>query len=203
MHSNVFWNRFKKNLKMTTKAEKKVRFLTGQLKDHVKSGLPLPISAALLGIARSTFYRKARGPGRRESEDSALRTRIEAIQEKHDHCYGINRVTATLRRDGHDRKPGHNQVARVMATNGLNAVMRRPKNYQVCMKKGVARDGTKLENTLNQQFDQQVPNKVFATDVPYIATTKGWLYVSPVIDLCTREIVACEMSMTQDLIFGL
>lgn len=33
----------------------------------------------------------------------------------------------------------------------------------------------------------------------YIATTKGWLYVSPVIDLCTREIVACEISMTQDL----
>ncbi len=104
-----------------------------------------------------------------------------------------------MRRDGHDRKPGHNQVARVMANNGLNAVTRRRKNYRVCIKKGVARDGTKLENTLHRQFDQQVPNKVFATDVTYIATTKGWLYVSPVIDLCTREIVACEMSMTQDL----
>ena len=67
------------------------------------------------------------------------------------------------------------------------------------MKKGVLRDGTKLENTLDRQFDQQVPDKVFATDVTYIATTKGWLYVSPVIDLCTREIIACEMSMTQDL----
>ena len=66
------------------------------------------------------------------------------------------------------------------------------------MKKGVARDGTKLENTLNRQFDQQVPNKVFATDVTYIATTKGWLYVSPVIDLCTREIVTCEISMTEE-----
>ena len=67
------------------------------------------------------------------------------------------------------------------------------------MKKGVLRDGTKLENTLDRQFDQQVPDKVFATDVTYIATTKGCLYVSPIIDLCTREIVACEMSMTQDL----
>ena len=104
-----------------------------------------------------------------------------------------------MRRDGHDRKPGHNQVARVMANNGLNAVTRRRKNYRVCMKKGVLRDGTKLENTLDRQFDQQVPDKVFATDVTYIATTKGWLYVSPVIDLCTREIIACEMSMTQDL----
>ena len=127
------------------------------------------------------------------------KAKIEAIQEKHDHCYGINRVTAALRKDGCDRKPGHNQVARVIAANGLNAVTRRPKNYRVCMKKGVARDGKKLDNILNRQFDQQDPNKVFATDVTYIATTKGWLYVSPVIDLCTREIVACEISMTQDL----
>lgn len=71
------------------------------------------------------------------------------------------------------------------------------------MKKGVLRDGTKLENTLDRQFDQQVPDKVFATDVTYIATTKGWLYVSPVIDLCTREIIACANVDDSGLVFGL
>ena len=180
------------------KGSKKSTILSRAVERSREKRVAVTRICSLLGIARSTFYRKARGPGRRESEDSALRTRIE-IQEKHGHCYGINRVTAALRRDGHDRKPGHNQVARVMANNGLNAVTRRRKNYRVCMKKGVLRDGTKLENTLDRQFDQQVPDKVFATDVTYIATTKGWLYVSPVIDLCTREIIACEMSMTQDL----
>ena len=186
-------------MKMTMKGSKKSTILSRAVERSREKRVAVTRICSLLGIARSTFYRKARGPGRRESEDSALRTRIEAIQEKHGHCYGINRVTAALRRDGHDRKPGHNQVARVMTNNGLNAVTRRRKNYRVCMKKGVLRDGTKLENTLDRQFDQQVPDKVFATDVSYIATTKGWLYVSPVIDLCTREIIACEMSMTQDL----
>ena len=184
---------------MTTKGRNKSSILSRAAEKSREKRVAVTHICSFFGIARSTFYRKARGPGRRESADSALRTRIEAIQEKHGHCYGINRVTAALRRDGHDRKPGHNQVARVMANNGLNAVTRRRKNYRVCIKKGVARDGTKLENTLHRQFDQQVPNKVFATDVTYIATTKGWLYVSPVIDLCTRGIVACEMSMTQDL----
>ena len=70
-------------------------------------------------------------------------------------------------------------------------------------KKGVAHDGTKLENTPEPAIGfNRVPNKVFATDVTYIATTKGWLYVSPVIDLCTREIVACEMSMNRFLSLG-
>lgn len=108
-------------------------------------------------------------------------------------------MTAALRSDGSERQPGHNQVARVMAENNLNAVTRRRKNYTVCQTKGILRDGTKLENSLNRKFDQKTPGKVFATDVTYIRTTQGWLYVSPIIDLCTREIVACEMSMTQDL----
>lgn len=81
----------------------------------------------------------------------------------------------------------------------LQSVVRRKTNYRVSIKKGMLADGTVLENKLNRDFDKSVPLQDFVTDVTYIATKEGWLYVSPVMDLCTREIVVCEMSLTQNL----
>ena len=106
-------------------------------------------------------------------------------------------MTAALRMDGHERKPGHNQVARAMKELGCQAVIRRKSTYRVSLTKGRLADGTVLENTLNRKFTQQEPGKVFVTDVTYIPTKTGWLYLSLVMDLCTREIVVCEMSPCQ------
>lgn len=112
-------------------------------------------------------------------------------------------MTAALRTDGHERKPGHNQVARLMRDHGYSAVIRRSNNYKVCVKKGRLPDGTVLENTLDRQFEQAKPRAAFVTDVTYIPVKEGWLYVSPVMDLCTREIVVCEMSTRQDMALGM
>ena len=112
-------------------------------------------------------------------------------------------MTAALRTDGHKRKPGHNQVARLMREYGYSAVIRRANNYKVCVKKGRLPDGTVLENTLDRQFEQPKPRSAFVTDVTYIPVKEGWLYVSPVMDLCTREIVVCEMSTCQNLALGM
>lgn len=83
------------------------------------------------------------------------------------------------------------------------AVVRRARNYKVCIKKGQLQDGTVLENTLNREFSPEEPRKVFVTDVTYIPVKEGWLYVSPVMDLCTREIVVCKMSTRQDMTLAL
>ena len=112
-------------------------------------------------------------------------------------------MTAALRTDGHARKPGHNQVARIMRQLGCSAKIRRTNNYKVCARKGRLPDGTVLENKLNRAFSQSEPRKMFVTDVTYIPVKEGWLYVSPVLDLCTREIVVCEMSTRQDMHLGI
>lgn len=112
-------------------------------------------------------------------------------------------MTAALRSDGFARQPGHNQVARVMRKFGCNAVTRRKNTYKVCVKKGVLPDGTVLKNRLNRQFKQKDIGKTFVTDVTYIPVKEGWLYVSPVMDLCSHEIVVCEMSLHQDMALGL
>lgn len=90
-----------------------------------------------------------------------------------------------------------------MRDHGYSAVIRRSNNYKVCVKKGRLPDGTVLENTLDRQFEQAKPRAAFVTDVTYIPVKEGWLYVSPVMDLCTREIVVCEMSTRQDMALGM
>lgn len=112
-------------------------------------------------------------------------------------------MTAALREDGYARQPGHNQVARIMCELGCQALIRRKSTYKVSVKKGKLPDGTVLENTLDRHFVVDNPRTNFVTDVTYIPVQEGWLYVSPVQDLCTREIVVCEMSTHQDMALGL
>lgn len=86
-----------------------------------------------------------------------------------------------------------------MREYGYSAVIRRANNYRVCVKKGRLPDGTVLEDTLDRQLEQSKPRTAFVTDVTCIPVKEGWLYVSPVMDLCTREIVVCETSTRQHL----
>ena len=111
-------------------------------------------------------------------------------------------MTAALRSDGFARQPGHNhQVARVMRKLGCNAVTRRKNTYKVCVKRGVLPDGTVLKNRLNRQFKQDDIGKTFVMDVTYIPVKEGWLYVSPVMEQCSHEIMVCETSLLQGLGF--
>ena len=110
------------------------------------------------------------------------------------------RVKLLLSKDGFNRDPGHNQIARIMHIFGLNAKVRKARNYKISLNKASQlADGTVLQNKLNRQFNQEKPFTFFCSDVTYVWTQSGWLYVSPVIDLATREIVSCEMSTIQDI----
>jgi len=57
-------------------------------------------------------------------------------------------------------------------------------------------------NIVNQEFDVQTPDEVWASDITYIETNEGWLYLAVFIDLCTRLVVGWSMSadMTADLV---
>ena len=74
-------------------------------------------------------------------------------------------MTAALKEDGHERKPGHNQVARVMREIGCQAVVRRACTYRVHCKKGQLSDGTVLENVLDRKFEQPKPREVLQNPI--------------------------------------
>ena len=125
---------------------------------------------------------------------------MRMIQCKHKGCYGIDRMTGELRRQG--LCINHKRVARVMKLYKLNAVIRKKRNY-FCDVERVARD--KLPgNLLNRDFHTDKPGQKLVSDVTYLSTSDGqWCYASLVKDLGTSEIVACVTARAQTLDFGL
>ena len=81
-----------------------------------------------------------------------------------------------------------------MRENGLCA--RRKKAFRIarrsCRREHVA------PNRLERKFRARRPNRKWVTDVKYIRTNAGWLYLAPVIDLLSRRVVGCAMSTEQD-----
>ncbi|MDP6495586.1 MAG: IS3 family transposase [Dehalococcoidia bacterium] len=170
----------------------KYRFMDGQRGIHRVERM-----AGVLGVSRSGYYAwQDRGESARDRVNRDLAEAIRGIQEKVKYRYGSPRVTEELRRAG--MAVGHNRVARLMAHNGLQS---RTKRRFRCTTK--AAEGRPVaENLLARNFEVSRANAVWASDVTYIATSEGWLYLAVVLDLCSRRVVGWSMSsrLTTDLV---
>ena len=110
--------------------------------------------------------------------------------------YGYRKVHDDLRDMG--EACGVNRVGRLMQQEGIKAQVgygKRPGS------KG-GNPSVLAPNQLNRQFDQQEPNQVWVTDITYIRTYEGWLYLAVVIDLFSRQVVGWSMQprMHSDLV---
>ena len=100
--------------------------------------------------------------------------------------YGYRKIHADLRELG--ETCGRNRVARLMRLEGLKAQVgyRKPRH-----KSGAV--AVFADNHLNQEFNVQGPNRAWVTDITYIRTYEGWLYLAVVIDLFSRQVVGWSM----------
>ena len=97
-------------------------------------------------------------------------------------------MTDALRRRGF--RVGHNRVARLMAENDLQA--RRRRKYRVTtMSKHNHRASP---NLLNRNFNPPAPNVAWASDLTYVGTAEGWLYLCVILDLYNRRVIGWSMS---------
>lgn len=146
--------------------------------------------ARVLNVSRSGYYAwRRREASCRAREDEQLTELIAEIQEHHaKYRYGSRRMTRALRARG--RYVGRSRVARLMRENGLNA--RRRKKYRVTTMS--AHKHSVADNLVDRQFRPEAPNTVWASDLTYIATAEGWLYLCVVIDLFSRRVVGWAMS---------
>ena len=145
--------------------------------------------AEVMGVSRSGYHAWLdRGESRRRAADQELDEEIRGIQKKAKRRYGSPRVTAALRRAG--RRVGHNRVARIMKKSDLQA---RPKRrFRVTTKADPGAPAA--ENVLGRNFLVATVNRVWVSDITYIPTTEGWLYLAVVLDLCSRRVVGWSMS---------
>ena len=144
-----------------------------------------------LGVTRSGFYAwLRRGRAERQTADEHLRDLIEGIQKEVHYRYGSPRMTRELRRRG--RQVGHNRVARLMRQGKLGA--RRRKAYRVTTKSTHAHPVA--ENLLQRLFRVSAANRVWASDITYIPTAEGWMYLCVVLDLYSRKVVGWSMGQS-------
>lgn len=142
----------------------------------------------VLQIPRSSYYkRKQQKPGQRQIENQMLTTQIRQIHEQSCGRYGSPRMTEALKRRGFDCN--RKRVARLMREAGIAARMFR--RFKVTTLSD--HDRRRNENLLGGEFDSTGPNQVWTSDITYIRTGEGWLYLAAVLDIYSRKIVGWQV----------
>ena len=153
--------------------------------------------AEALHISRSGYYAgRQRPPSRRETENRELVKRIEVVHQDNRQVYGSPRMTVELNAQGFTCS--RNRVARLMKENGIAARTRR--KFKVTT--GSQHQFPVAPNLLGQSFSADHPNRVWASDITYIATGEGWLYLAIIRDLHSRLVVGWSMQerLQRDLV---
>jgi putative transposase len=158
-----------------------------------KAVYPVGVLCDVLEVSRSGYYAwsKRAEPARAKS-DAQLKAQIAAVHETSRHTYGSPRVHAALR--GKGVRVGKKRVERLMREDGIKAHQKRR------FRRTTDSNHTHpiASNVLDRQFTVSAPNKVWVTDVTYISTHEGWLYLAAILDLFSRRVVGWATSATND-----
>lgn len=139
-------------------------------------------------ISRGNYYHWLRNPiSEREKENNKLTENIRKIHESSKRTYGSPKITAELIKLGINA--GTNRVARLMRENGIRSKIKRKfrnttdSNHKLPV----------AENILNRDFHADKPNQKWVSDITYVWTRSGWLYLCTIIDLYSRKVVGWSM----------
>jgi len=147
----------------------------------------------VLGIAPSGYYAwLQRSPSKKATQDSVLLTHVRASFRASRRRYGSPRVHADLRAAGH--RVARKRVARLMRQDGLRARLRRRfvRTTQSRHKLPIA------PNVVARAFEVSAPNQVWVSDLTYLRTQTGFVYMAVVLDLFARRVVGWTVSENLD-----
>ena len=146
---------------------------------------PIKLICQTLDVSRAGYYAHRHKPERpRHQQDQTLMPLICQAFEGSRKSYGSPRLQVALRRQGHPC--GKNRVARLMRQAGLRARQKRrfrPRTTQSNHGLAIA------ENWLAKVPAPARPNQVWVSDITYLPTQEGWLYLAMTLDACSRKVV--------------
>lgn len=143
----------------------------------------------VLKVSRSGYYGWVNcGPSRREQANHQLLVKIRRLYAESRQLYGSPRITVDLRESGEicNKK----RVARLMRINGIAAKTKR--KFKITTNS--RHDQPAAPNLVNQEFTAKSPGQLWTSDITYLWTKAGWLYLSVVLDVYNRQIVGWAMS---------
>ncbi len=159
-----------------------------------KKAIPVRHSCRVLGVSRSGFYE-----ARRLSAKPVLckaSVHLKAAFTASHQSYGSRRLVTAMATQG--IQIGRHKTRRLMRQAGLKPVWKRKFVHTTDSK----HDMPIAANILNRQFNPVAPNVAYVTDITYIRTGSGWLYLATVLDLFSRKVVGWAMapSMPAELV---
>ena len=144
------------------------------------------------GIPSSTYKYQVKRLNYKKEKDSPILEEIRRIYEENNEKYGYLRVTQALKNKGYSINK--KKVQRIMKDNGLFA---KPKKRSYHSYRGIV--GDIAPNILDRNFKTTKPYEKAGTDISVFVTQYGKLYLSPIVDFHTREILAYDISEKPDM----
>ncbi len=149
---------------------------------------PISLLCRVLGVSRSGFHAWAgRAPSDRALSDAWLSERIRQIHAKSRDSYGARRVHLELREEG--IRVGRKRVERLMRAAELSGYVKRRKGTTTIRVPGVR----VADDLVERDFNPPAPNRLWASDIKYVSTWQGTLYLASVIDCFSRKVVGWSM----------
>ena len=151
----------------------------------------------VLGISVSGYYAaRARAPSTRSTQDARLLGQIRAFHAASRGTYGARRIHADLAEAG--VRVGRKRVARLMHQNGLEGIS--PRKWTTTTRT----EGAGAPDLVNRDFSADAPNRLWVSDITYVPTWEGFLYLAIVLDVWSRKVVGWAMStsLATELVLG-
>lgn len=156
-----------------------------------------PFLCGVLDVSKSGYYAWLnRKPSRRAREDARLEVEIMAAHNRTRETCGPKRLQEDLA--DHDVKVGVSRIRRIRKKLGIKCKQKKRFKVTTDSRHNLPVAG----NLLGQKFEAAEPNKVWVSDITYIPTDEGWLYLAGQKDICSGRIVGYAMSerMTKELV---
>ncbi len=161
-----------------------------------KSGRRVSVSGMLkfLGVSRSGYLAWLKHvPSDTEKRRETIKAKIQDIYDESKQNYGAPKITRQLRKSG--ESISERTVGKYMQEMGIKAQWVKP--WTITTKNSDF--SNELQNILNEQFNPDRPNAVWCSDITYIWTEDGFVYLTSIMDLFSRKIIAWTLSDTLEV----
>lgn len=153
---------------------------------------PVEKMAKTLNVSKSGFYDYLKQKiSKRKIENTKLIEKIKSIYQEGREVYGSPRIHRELIKSGENCS--RKRVAKLMKQNNIRAKTNRK------WKKRKKPINWSAPNLLNQNFTASKPNKIWVSDITYVRTLDGWLYLASILDLFSKRIIGLSMSNRMDV----
>jgi putative transposase len=165
-----------------------------------RKNFALNIMTRVLSVTTTCYLTwKRRGPSARKQEDNVLREEIKAIHANSKRTYGAPRIKSSLADTG--KNVSRRRTNRLMREAGCETKYR----HQFVHTTNSKHSSAIAENKLNREFQANKPNQKWVTDITYLHTSEGWLFLAVVMDLFSRmrpQPVRCCLRGQEDCWLG-